>query len=189
VTGEIRGQGRGYADEFVDNTHEAALTDSFFAVRNSAIQGLGGFAVRRIRKGTRIVEYRGERITPEEADRRYDDFNAQPHVLLFTVDKATVIDAGVDGNDARFINHSCEPNCITVIDRKRVYIEASREIAPGEELTYDYNLTQDEPPDEETKLRYACHCGAKKCRGTMLATGKKSKRQNRKQNAKTKRKG
>ena len=145
---------------------------------------MGGFALQRIKKGTRIVEYQGERISPEEADRRYDDGSqAYPHVLLFTVDKKIVIDAGVNGNEARFLNHSCEPNCIAVIDSKRVFIESKREIASGEELTYDYSLTQDEPPDDETKLRYACRCGSEHCRGTMLEI----KTNNNKQKAKRKR--
>jgi len=95
---------------------------------------------------------------------------------LFTVDKRTVIDAGVDGNEARFINHSCEPNCLAVTDKRRVYIEAKRDISEGEELTYDYNLQLDEQPDAEMKARYACHCGTASCRGTMLGLKKKSRR-------------
>src|SRR6185503_19295969 len=94
----------------------------FFEVQPSAIAGLGAFATRRIRKGTRIIEYQGERIAPEEADRRYDDErNPQALVLLFTVNKRTYIDAGVDGNEARYINHSCEPNCEAVLEAGRVY--------------------------------------------------------------------
>ncbi len=148
-----------------------------FEVRSSPIQGLGGFATRDIRKGARIIQYLGERITPDEADTRYDDESAgHPHVLLFTVDKHTVIDAGVRGNDAHFINHSCEPNCVAIIDKNRVYIEAQRDIATGEELTYDYNLQLEDQPDEATKARYACHCGVKTCRGTMLELKKKKSR-------------
>ena len=151
-----------------------------FEIRSSPIQGLGAFATQRIRKGTRIIEYTGERITPKEADARYDDDQTQhPHVLLFTVDKRTTIDAGVNGNEARYINHSCEPSCEAVIDNRRVYIEALRTISPGEELNYDYNLTRDGQVDAETEARYACHCGAKTCRGTMLEPRggrKKSKR-------------
>lgn len=140
-----------------------------FEVRSSSIQGLGAFATRRIPKGTRISEYVGERITPAVADERYDDDSAAHiHVLLFTVDKKTVIDAGVGGNEARFINHSCAPNCEPVIEKKRVYIEALRDIPEGEELTYDYNLTREGDYGAETEARYACHCGAQTCRGTML---------------------
>ncbi len=144
---------------------------SFFEIRSSSIQGLGAFALRRIRKGTRIIEYLGERITHQEADARYDDEQSKhPHVLLFTVDKKTVIDAGVGGNEARFINHSCEPNCQAVIETRRVFIEALRTIAVGEELTYDYRLERPEGKEAELEQRYACRCGAKTCRGTMLAT-------------------
>src|SRR6185436_2490439 len=140
-----------------------------FEVKSSPIQGLGGFATRPIRKGKRIIEYLGERITPQEADRRYDDeLSEHSHVLLFTVDARTVIDAGVNGNDAHFINHSCEPNCETVVDKRRVYIEALRDIAVGEELTYDYNLQFEGKIDPKPKARYACLCGTASCRGTML---------------------
>ena len=90
-------------------------------------------------------------------------------MLLFSVDRRTVIDAGVRGNDARFINHSCEPNCEAVTDNRRVYIEALRDIQVGEELLYDYNLTRHDDDAENLEQRYACHCGAKTCRGTMLA--------------------
>jgi SET domain-containing protein len=141
----------------------------FFEVRSSLIQGLGAFATRRIRKGTRLVEYVGERITPAEANTRYDDErSAHPHVLLFVVDKRTVIDAGVDGNEARYINHSCEPNCEAVVDSGRVYIEALRTIQPGQELTYDYRLQRNGRYGDTWEQRYACHCGAATCRGTML---------------------
>ena len=129
---------------------------------------MGGFATRPIRRGTRIVEYTGERISHAEADRRYDDDKSpHAHVLLFTVNNRVVIDAGVGGNEARFINHSCDPNCDPVIERGHVYIEAIRNIAPGEELTYDYNLTR-EDEDEESEKRFACRCGARNCRGTQL---------------------
>lgn len=151
------------------NPSKQPANNHYFEVRRSPIQGLGGFATQRIRKGTRIIEYLGERITTEEGNRRYDDDKAEhAHVLLFTVDQHTVIDAGVDGNEARFINHSCEPNCRAVVDKKRVFIEALKTIADGEELTYDYNLTRDGMEDEQAENRYACHCGAKSCRGTML---------------------
>ncbi len=149
----------------------------FFEVRASAIQGLGAFALRRIRTGTRIIEYQGERIGTEEADRRYDDAGSnRSHVLLFTVDKRTFIDAGVDGNDARFINHSCAPNCEAVLENKRIYIEALRTIAMGEELTYDYRLELPEPYDSKQARRYACRCGAPNCRGTLLAPQSKSRK-------------
>jgi len=148
-----------------------------FEVRASSIQGLGVFALRRIRKGTRIIEYQGERITHQEADRRYDDDQSEhPHILLFTVNKKTVIDAGVGGNEAKYINHSCEPNCEAVIEDGRVYIEALRTISPGEELTYDYQLEREGDQDPAWEQRYACRCGASTCRGTMLASQSKSRK-------------
>lgn len=141
-----------------------------FEIRPSSIHGWGAFALRRIRKGTRIIEYLGERITPQEADARYDDDRTEPpHVLLFTVDTQTVIDAGVGGNDARYINHSCEPNCAAVTESRRVYIEALRTIPAGAELTYDYRLERPGGNEVEWEQRYACRCGADTCRGTMQA--------------------
>lgn len=138
-------------------------------VRRSPIQGKGAFAIRRIPKGTRIIEYAGERITPEDAALRYlDDDDPEIPVLLFDLDKNTLIDAGRHGNDARFINHSCEPNCETVEDNRRIYIESIRAIKPGAEITYDYHL--DVPRRERARLKeiYACRCGSKSCRGTMV---------------------
>ncbi len=145
-----------------------------FEVRSSSIHGRGVFALRRIRKGTRLIEYVGERISPEEADRRYDDDALDiPHTFLFTVDKRTVIDAAVDGNDARFINHSCNPNCEAVDDAGRIFIEAIRTIRLGEELTYDYHLERDGRWRKEWDQRYACRCGAPNCRGTLLVKPKR----------------
>ena len=141
-----------------------------FDIRPSPIQGLGAFATRRIRTGTRMIEYTGERLTLPAADARYDDDRSEhPHVLLFTVDRRTVIDAGVGGNEARYFNHSCEPNCEAVTEQRRVYLEALRTIAAGEELTYDYQLERGRWPTAEWERRYACRCGAATCRGTMLA--------------------
>jgi SET domain-containing protein len=124
--------------------------------------------VRHIPKGTRIIEYAGERITPEEAARRYTKDDPRVPVLLFDLDAKTVIDAGHHGNQARFINHSCEPNCETVEDDRRIYIEAIRTIEPGTEITYDYHL--EVPRAERARLKkiYVCHCGTKSCRGTMI---------------------
>jgi SET domain-containing protein len=130
---------------------------------------MGAFATRSIRKGARVIEYTGERITPKEADRRYQPrASADPRVLLFSVDDRITIDPGVGGNEAMFINHSCEPNCESLTDRRRVYIVAIRKIQVGEELTYDYNLTREDIDDEDIEGRYACNCGAKTCRGTIL---------------------
>ncbi|MGA0100291.1 MAG: SET domain-containing protein, partial [Steroidobacteraceae bacterium] len=106
-----------------------------YKVRQSRIHGRGVFAARKIRKGTRVIEYLGERVSHAEADRRYEDkARDDNHTFLFVVDRRTVIDAGVDGNEARWINHSCDPNCESVFEDRRVFIEAVRTIQPGEEL-------------------------------------------------------
>jgi len=142
----------------------------YFAVRPSPIQGLGGFARRPIASGTRIIEYTGERISHAEADERYDDARMiRHHTFLFTVDGITVIDAAVGGSAARFLNHSCEPNCVPVVERGRVFIEAARGIRPGEELTYDYAYRREGGADEDREERYACGCGARRCRGSLLS--------------------
>jgi SET domain-containing protein len=137
--------------------------------RRSRIHGHGVYAIAPIKKGTRILEYLGERISHAEADRRYElKGEDDGHTFLFIASKRTVIDAGVNGNEARFINHSCDPNCETVIENGRVFIDAIRDIRPGEELSYDYQLTWESTDDPAELALYACRCGAKKCRGTML---------------------
>jgi len=138
-------------------------------VRSSALHGLGVFARQRIARGTRVLEYVGERISHEEADRRYEHKSGDDsHTFLFIADDTTVIDAGVDGNEARFVNHACDPNCESVIEHARVFIDAIRGIAPGEELTYDYQIQREpgDPPDIDAV--FACRCGRQRCRGTMM---------------------
>ena len=151
----------------------------YLEVRPSPIEGNGAFAVRRILRRTRIIEYTGERITHALANDLYgredacgDDFEAEPHFYLFTVDSRTIIDGSVNGNDARFINHSCSPNCEAIIEDGNVYIDAIRTIEVGEELTYDYLLDIGSEVSDEDRQRYACRCGAANCRGTMLAQPK-----------------
>ncbi len=140
-----------------------------YEVRRSKVHGRGVFALRRIRKGTRIIEYLGDRISHAEADQRYEDHDENDnHTFLFSVDRGLVIDAGVGGNEARFINHSCEPNCESVIEHRRVFIDALRDIAPGEELNYDYQIGRERGDPPNVDEIYACRCGSAKCRGTML---------------------
>ncbi len=150
---------------------------SLFGVRNSKIQGRGVFATRRIHKGRRIIEYTGELIDAAEEDRRYDDRKmSRHHTFLFKIDDNTTIDASRRGSDARFINHSCEPNCEAVLEDDRVYIEAIRNIQPGVELCYDYAFEADGTETEEEKAFYVCRCGARKCRGTILSVKKRRRR-------------
>lgn len=148
-----------------------------FVVRRSRVHGQGAFATRPIRKGQRIIEYVGDRISHEEAEARFQKKKTPAHhTFLFTIDSKIVIDATHGGNDSRFINHSCAPNCEVILYDKRPMIEAIRAIADGEELAYDYNLTRDpDDTDNEAEKIFACRCGAPTCRGTMLAPLKKKR--------------
>ena len=140
-----------------------------YVVRRSRIHGRGVYATQPIAKGTRVIEYLGDRITHAQADQRYE-LRPQDdgHTFLFVVDNRICIDAGVGGNAARFINHSCAPNCETLIENGRVFIEAIRAIEPGEELGYDYQLTWESTDDPAELALFDCHCGAAECRGSML---------------------
>lgn len=154
-----------------------AKREPLYEVRKSGIQGLGVFAAKKLRKGQRIIEYAGERISNAEADRRYDDDKMKRHhTFLFTLDSKTVIDGAVDGNDARLINHSCDPNCEAVIEGKRIFIYALKTIEPGTELAYDYKYERTGENDEELEKFYKCRCGTEKCRGTIMKPARKRSR-------------
>ncbi|WP_373061187.1 SET domain-containing protein [Gemmatimonas sp.] len=145
-------------------------TSTPFEVRHSPIQGFGGYATRPIAGGARIIEYAGERLTPSAAEARYPDVvGERHHTYLFAVDDDVVIDAAVDGNEARFLNHSCAPNCDAVIDDGRIWIDAIHDIEVGEELVYDYAYILPERHTPAAKKRFPCSCGAITCRGTILA--------------------
>lgn len=147
-----------------------------FEVRHSRVHGYGVFAVRRIRKGTTVIEYLGDRVSHAHADARYENKDPKDnHTFLFTVDARIVIDGGVDGNDARYINHGCDPNCESTTLDKRIFIEAIRTIRPGEELTYDYQIQRDADDAPDVDEVFACRCGAASCRGSMLEAPKKSR--------------
>jgi uncharacterized protein len=146
-------------------------------VRHSRIHGYGVFALRRIRKGSTVIEYLGDRVSHAQADERYADKDPKDgHTFLFTVDAKTVIDAGVNGNEARFVNHGCDPNCQTVNTNRRIFIEALRTIQPGEELAYDYQIGRDDDDAADVDAVFACRCGAKSCRGSMLEAPKKKRK-------------
>jgi SET domain-containing protein len=141
-----------------------------YEVRRSPVHGNGVFATRRIPEGTRILEYKGERTSWKKALKReaHDPDNPY-HTFFFSLDDGRVIDGGVQGNAARWINHSCDPNCeASEDDDNRVFIHALRDIEAGEELNYDYGLVVDERRTPALKRAYGCRCGAGACRGTML---------------------
>lgn len=148
--------------------------------RRSPIHGNGVFAVAPIKKGEEIIEYKGTLMTHVEADSMYGDGGETGHTFLFTLNDYYLIDANRKGNTARWINHSCDPNCQALIEesengdprKDRVLIEAIRNIKPGEELTYDYGITLDVPHTARLKKLWKCLCGSKNCTGTLL----KSKR-------------
>ncbi|MCS1408513.1 MAG: hypothetical protein M2R45_01689 [Verrucomicrobia subdivision 3 bacterium] len=127
--------------------------------KKSPIHGWGGFARTDIRKGKRIIEYVGEKLTKEEAEKALEDQNC----YVFTLNDEFDLDGSVSWNPARYINHSCAPNCKSDVKRDRVWIYAIKNIKKGEELTYNYGHDLDEYLDR------LCHCGSENCVGYMVA--------------------
>jgi hypothetical protein len=151
----------------VVKTHYAP--NKWIEVRGSKVHGYGCFAKQFIPKGTRISEYLGERISHKEADERYEGADVNDnHTFLFIADRKTVIDATRKGNEARFINHSCDGNCESDTEKGRVFIDAIKDIKKGEELGYDYQIGRDRADPPNVDEIYACRCGSPKCRGSML---------------------
>ncbi len=149
--------------------------------RLSPIHGNGVFATELIRKGERIIRYQGTLRTHAEVDEEYGEEDEDGHTFLFTLNDEYVIDANKRGNVARWINHSCDPNCESEVEedpkdrceKDKVFIHAIRDIKPGEELTYNYGITLDEPHTPKLKKLWGCRCGSKKCTGTMLQPKRK----------------
>lgn len=152
-----------------------------FAVRDSQIHGKGVFALAEIPKGALIAEYAGRRIPWAKALEMPPIDLANPnHTFFFDLDGTTVIDGNQNGNSSRFINHSCDPNCEAVHEERggadRVFIYTLRRIRAGEELSFDYALMVNGRVTEKTRREFACFCGARNCRGTMLALPKRVKK-------------
>jgi SET domain-containing protein len=144
----------------------------YVTVRHSRIHGRGVFAKTAIPKGTRIIEYTGERMSHEKADQLYGALHeGSSHTMLFAANDDVVIDATKRGGPARWINHSCHPNCEANEEDGRVFIDAIRSIEAGQELGYDYNLVLEERHTPKLKREHPCYCGSRNCRGTLL--GKK----------------
>lgn len=139
-------------------------------VQSSGVHGKGVFALRHMAAGETVIEYVGEVISMAEAIARHPHDPQNPdHTFYFHLDDGQVIDAVQEGNDSKWINHSCRPNCVPDEVNGRIFIKTRRPVFRGEELTFDYGLVSDEPMTDALKARYACRCGARKCRGTMLA--------------------
>ncbi len=139
-------------------------------VRRSGVHGRGVFALCEIAEGEALIEYVGEIISWEEAQRRHPHDPSDPnHTFYFHVDDGRVIDALHGGNASRWINHSCDANCMADEENGRVFIKALRNIRAGEELNYDYGLIIDEPYTKKLKAEYPCWCDTASCRGTLLA--------------------
>ena len=140
-------------------------------VRESSVHGRGVYATASIAKN------KGEHISWKEALRRHPHDPTDPnHTFYFSLEDGSVIDAKFGGNRARWINHSCKPNCEAREKDGRVFIHALRDIEPGEELFYDYGLVIEGRQTKALREQFACRCGAKKCRGTMLARPEKTKK-------------
>jgi SET domain-containing protein len=138
--------------------------------RRSGVHGKGVFALQDIAEGETIIEYVGEIISWAEAQRRHPHDPSDPnHTFYFHIDEDHVIDALYGGNSSRWINHACDANCEADEVDGRVFIKALRNIRAGEELNYDYGLIIDERYTPKLKAEYPCWCGAKICRGTLLA--------------------
>ena len=159
------------------DTNGRWFKSSSIRVRNSRIQGKGVFATKRIRPGQRIIEYGGELIDQDEEEKRYDDESMdRHHTFLFQIDDDLSIDASKIGNDAMYINHSCDPNCEAVQDDQQIFVEALKNIQPGTELTYDYQFEYEGRLTKAMREFYVCHCGMEKCRGTILKNKMKKKK-------------
>lgn len=141
------------SDKAIDGT-------KYVEIRKSGIHRYGGFATRKIRKGTRVIEYKGEKIDKTESLKRCESNNE----YIFTLDDDWDIDGKVDWNPARFINHSCDPNCEAIIEKNRIWLFAIKTIQEGEELTFNYGY------DLEDYLEHPCQCGAENCVGYIVST-------------------
>jgi SET domain-containing protein len=141
------------------STRRQSLVKIRVRVGPSRIVGQGLFAEQDIRQGTKIIRYIGEKITHEESERRL----AAGNVYIFGLDERYAIDGSTPKNTARYINHSCAPNCHTEQFGNTIWIVAIRDIQAGEELTYNYECEIDDEPAEP------CHCGTKHCCGYILA--------------------
>ena len=146
------------------------ITSKYIEVRESEIHGTGVFASTKVPKGKKVIEYIGEKITKKESARRSIALieknrgsETDGAVYIFEVNKRHDIDGNIPENTARFINHSCDPNCEPDVIKNRVWIISTRKIKKGEELSYNYGF------DLEDYEEHKCRCGAKECIGYITA--------------------
>ena len=137
--------------------------------KRSRVHGFGVFTAEPISKNTRVIDYAGELVRNSRSEAREDRYLADGCIWVFRVNRTWSRDAAVGGNIARFINHSCTPNCWFEVVDKTIWIRAARQIRRGEELTYDYGLVYEGRLSNRARKAFACRCGARRCRGTMLA--------------------
>ena len=135
---------------------------TLYRVLDSPIHGKGLFAACPIQVGQRIVPYLGQRISKKESRRR-PKAAQKNEIYTVSLDENWDIDGDCPENDARFANHSCDPNCELVLEGDTLWLKASRSIEAGEELSFDYGFSLDEC------LSHPCRCGAKNCCGYILA--------------------
>ena len=141
-----------------------------FIVAQSSVHGRGLFAGKRLAPDRRLTTYKGRRIAWHALPARRDPGG---HTMLFSMpDDVHVIDGDMPLNPARYLNHSCEPNCIAIFERGHLRIYTLRRIEPGSELFIDYRLTHPAPRSRAARRQLRCRCGAVGCRGSMLATGR-----------------
>lgn len=141
-----------------------------YIIRQSPTHGIGVFAASDIRKGTRIVEYIGNLLRKDESSkvqrrmtREHKKDKSKPAVMIFNLTRTFDLDGNVPENEAKYINHSCEPNCEAVQDGRRIFIHALRSIRAGEELSFDYGFAWGAHAD------HPCRCGTPSCVGFILA--------------------
>ncbi len=139
-----------------------------YFVDDSTVHGKGVFAAEDIKKGKKVIEYKGERISWAEANERYVELKGHSHTMFFGIDDDTVIDGADNGNAAKYINHSCKPNAEAKNKNGRIFIHAKKDIKKGTELFYDYKLEFEGKITKAILKKYQCFCGHKQCRGTQL---------------------
>jgi len=140
------------------NSSDHAVLNNL-AIRPSPIHGMGGFAMGDLARGARVVEYTGRKISKAESLRLCEAGNW----FIFSLDDVFDLDGNTAGNPARWLNHSCAPNCEAECDGGRIWITARRDIAAGEEITFNYGYTLDEYRE------HPCHCGVPECAGWIVA--------------------